>query len=103
MDVERLRQLQSSLDDPLMDDEALRERLERNYVVAGIDGAGLAAAGSRARSRARAIHRAWRTSPVDVPAATRMRRTSTPLNLASLRAPTSTRRQIENCVNCANL
>ena len=32
MDVDRLRQLQSSLDGPLMGDEALRERLERNYV-----------------------------------------------------------------------
>jgi flavin-dependent dehydrogenase len=31
MDVERLRHLQDSLDDPLMDDAALRERLERNY------------------------------------------------------------------------
>ena len=32
MDVDRLRQLQGSLDGPMMDDEALRERLERNYV-----------------------------------------------------------------------
>ncbi|MEO8259074.1 MAG: tryptophan 7-halogenase [Acidobacteriota bacterium] len=30
LDVERLRQLQDGLDDPLMDDAALRERLERN-------------------------------------------------------------------------
>jgi hypothetical protein len=32
MDVDRLRQLQGSLDGPMMDDEALRERLDRNYV-----------------------------------------------------------------------
>ena len=31
VDVDSLRHLQSSLDDPPMDDEALRERLERNY------------------------------------------------------------------------
>ena len=32
MDVGRLRQLQGSLDDSMMDDESLRERLQRNYV-----------------------------------------------------------------------
>ncbi len=32
MDVDRLRQLQGSLDGPMMDDQALRERLERNCV-----------------------------------------------------------------------
>jgi len=32
MEVDRLRQLQGSLDGPMMDDEALRARLKRNYV-----------------------------------------------------------------------
>ncbi len=32
MDVERLRHLQNSLDDPLMGDAALRKRLDRNCV-----------------------------------------------------------------------
>jgi hypothetical protein len=31
LDVDRLRQLQGSLDGPPMDDDALRERLTRNY------------------------------------------------------------------------
>jgi hypothetical protein len=31
MDIDRLRQLQDSLDGPMMDDEALCDRLQRNY------------------------------------------------------------------------
>jgi hypothetical protein len=31
MDIAKLRELQNSLDDPPMDDAALRERLERNF------------------------------------------------------------------------